>query len=131
MGITTIKTNSKQTVEDALKDSRTGIGYYIENNVLLETNNVDDERCLCKAVVLEDGRQKITKYFIKFSIERKIYNPWDAYGEHRENLYKERAGKKYWSFKEVTKDILNRYIRFLLTGNESHYVIIQRETKDL
>jgi hypothetical protein len=129
MSISTIKPTDK-TVDQILDDIPIGIGYF-HNGQTLEKTTLSNPECLAKQITIDNNKGgKKHKYYILFSIEAQLFNPWGLYSKNKVKNYLERSGRSFWNFKEVKEQTFNRYLRFLETRNESHLNICERETKD-
>jgi hypothetical protein len=127
MCISKIKQTDK-TIVELLDGTQEGIGYtYDEKLAKIIEIDINNKNCLVKKIKIKD---KKNKYYLIFSLDFHLYNPWGMYNSGKLKNYMSKTGKSFWAFKEVAETTFNRYMRFLETKNESHLLIAERETKD-
>lgn len=93
-----------------------------DNNSIVNQEN--DKRVCAKKLKRINGT---TKYLIKLSEDRKLYNPISIYGSEKNKNFLESISRNQNLFKEVNNMTFNLYLRFLRTKNIAYLNQAERE----
>jgi hypothetical protein len=78
-----------------------------------------------------DSASQYYRYYIKVSPTGEVYNPIQYLGSFKDKKHNivNQVCKTEWAFKEVNKNLFDKYIQFLNTANISWLREVERDTK--
>jgi|TARA_R110002020_G_scaffold264880_3_gene479661 hypothetical protein len=79
----------------------------------LDESQEDDYNAFAKKMLIG----KRTKYYVKRGRHGKLFNPMGMYSEGTAKKQLRHAGRPEWEYKETTKEVFSKYIKFLKTRN--------------
>lgn len=110
---------------------------FIDNDGYPRITDKNNQKIVAKAIKNKKERSVISEnvfysYFIKTNPKLEVYNPVKTLStvkDKPQNNYIEKVCKNEWTFKEVDKNIFNKYISFLLSKETRLLKDIERDLK--
>jgi hypothetical protein len=111
---------------------------YIDEEGFARAKNSENQEIIAKAVSNKKPKHfsdniKHYRYYVKMSPNMELFNPISLYSTSSNNKQEfshiNRICKDSWIFKEVDKNIFDKYLLFLKTKNMQTFKDIQRQLK--